>query len=112
MSNNNTANSPQDQTRRLTKEELWLIPFDFTQVVYNESNGVYEAVFQGDDIFTMELPTDHTTTWNYYQDNSDQLTPEIYQVKHPGIQYVEGFDTYTSFATYRNQQVCCISNVL
>jgi len=61
MSDNDTTNSPQDQTQRLTEEELWLIPFDFTQVVYNETNGVYEAVFQGDDIFTAELPTDNTT---------------------------------------------------
>jgi len=105
MSDDDTADSPQDQTRRLTEEELWLIPFDFNRVVYNETNGVYKAVFQGDDIFTAELPTDDQSAWLYYGDNQDELTPEKYQEKHLGIQYIEGFDTYTSFTTYRNRQV-------
>ena len=105
MSDDDTADSPQDQTRRLTEEELRLVPFDFTQVVYNETNSVYEAVFQGDDIFTPELPTDNSSAWLYYGDNQEALTPKKYREKHPGIQYIEEFDTYTGFATYRNRQV-------
>jgi len=102
MSDDDTTDSPQDLTQRLTEEELRLVPFDFNRVVYNETNGVYKAVFQGDEIFTAELPIDDKSAWLYYGDNQDKLTPEKYQEKHPGIQYIEEFDTYTSFATYRN----------
>jgi len=94
--------APKTKLKRLTKEELQLVPFDLTQVIYNKTNGVYKAIFQGDDIFTTELPTDDNSVWLYYGDNQDELTPEKYREKHPGIQYIEEFDMYTSFATYRN----------
>jgi len=78
MSDDDTTDSPQDLTRRLTKEELWLVPFDFNRVIYNETNSVYKAVFQGDEIFTAELPIDDKSAWLYYGDNQDELTPKKY----------------------------------
>src|SRR5712671_5250476 len=52
----------------------------------------------------MELTTNTPPVWQYYSDQ-EELTPAKYHKKHPRIQYVQGFNMYTGFATYKSQQV-------
>jgi hypothetical protein len=90
----------QPTLRGLTATERQLVPFDFLNPVFNETDQTFEATFQGEDVFTVDLNEE----WGYLN-REGIVSEDLYNFRHPGLEHLRAFNRANGTALYKRRHV-------